>query len=130
MRTSHNEYQEVSWSVVCAGRIYHSVDPAAKSRGRALEGEAEWMPMTGAAKRKQGYVDCQTGSQSTLYVYRPCGAHSPVEPGCNSPHAHGHLSQYQYPSDLCRVDLHRAQSRRYRNAFDNALREGSDNTRR
>ena len=57
------------------------------------------MPMTGAAERKQGYVDRQTGSQSTLYVYRPCPAHPAAEPGRNCPHTHGHLSQYQYPSE-------------------------------
>jgi len=62
--------------------------------------------MTGAAKRKQGYVDRQTGSQSTLYVYRVGVAYSHVEPGRYSPYADGHLSQYQYPSDLSRVDLH------------------------
>lgn len=77
------------------------------------KGEAKRMPIAGAAEQQPGYVDCQTGSQSTLYVHRPRAAHSPIEPGRDSPHAHRHLSQYQYPGNLCRVDLHRAQSRRH-----------------
>src|SRR5579863_2723388 len=88
------------------------------------------MPMKGAAQRKQGYVDCQVSSQSTLYIYRPCAAHPAVEPSRNCPHTNGHFSQYQYPSDLGCVDLYRAQSRGYRGAFDHALRKGSHNTRR
>src|SRR5260370_12297350 len=78
--------------------------------GKGIQGGAKWMPVTGAAKRKQAYVDRQTSSQSTLYVYRPCAAHPAVEPGRDSPHTDGHLPQHQYPSHLRRVDLYRARS--------------------
>ena len=70
---------------ICTTRIYCFVSgPAAKSGGEHSRR---------SAKRKQRYVDRQTGSQSILYVHRPGAAYSAVEPGGNSPHAHGHLPE-------------------------------------
>src|SRR5258708_20355741 len=97
--------------------------------GRAFKEERSGCQSPAPPKRKQAYVDRQTSSQSTLYVYRPCAAHPAVEPGRDSPYTDRHFPQYQYSGDLGCVDLYRAQSRGHRDAGDDTLSEGSDDAR-